>query len=370
MPQIGRNDPCPCGSGKKYKRCCLLVREADERQARTMGAGLGQALDWLFKTHGPAVQVAIEQDFFEAASRDEIRDLFAGVSSDLRVMLEVNLNDWLLADAEIEVGGARRRTAELLAEAGGPPLDAAARQRIDEMARRPLALYEVEESRPDGMWVRDLLAPAAPRFWVSEPATAESPRPGTPFGGRLLEEGDGRILSGALYPLPASLLAQLKDHLRAGLHGRRGEDPALVSRRVLGPAIIAAWLDCLAVSLAPPELEDYATGEPILLVTDRYRVNDWERLSAALAGEGEVEGDRAEGWVRGAERNGKPDVLLSLRPGAEDRLEAFARTAARGDEGRSWLLRVAGDAVAFERRDTEDPRDAWRPPSVQPARTL
>jgi hypothetical protein len=27
----GRNDPCPCGSGKKYKRCCL---PADERDAR------------------------------------------------------------------------------------------------------------------------------------------------------------------------------------------------------------------------------------------------------------------------------------------------------------------------------------------------
>ena len=22
-PKSGRNDPCPCGSGKKYKRCCL-----------------------------------------------------------------------------------------------------------------------------------------------------------------------------------------------------------------------------------------------------------------------------------------------------------------------------------------------------------
>jgi hypothetical protein len=22
MPKIGRNDPCPCGSGKKYKKCC------------------------------------------------------------------------------------------------------------------------------------------------------------------------------------------------------------------------------------------------------------------------------------------------------------------------------------------------------------
>jgi preprotein translocase subunit SecA len=24
VPKVGRNDPCPCGSGKKYKRCCLL----------------------------------------------------------------------------------------------------------------------------------------------------------------------------------------------------------------------------------------------------------------------------------------------------------------------------------------------------------
>ncbi len=23
VPKVGRNDPCPCGSGKKHKRCCL-----------------------------------------------------------------------------------------------------------------------------------------------------------------------------------------------------------------------------------------------------------------------------------------------------------------------------------------------------------
>ncbi|MBF0383979.1 MAG: SEC-C domain-containing protein [Magnetococcales bacterium] len=21
--KVGRNDPCPCGSGKKFKKCCL-----------------------------------------------------------------------------------------------------------------------------------------------------------------------------------------------------------------------------------------------------------------------------------------------------------------------------------------------------------
>jgi SEC-C motif-containing protein len=26
VAKIGRNDPCPCGSGKKYKFCCLMKR--------------------------------------------------------------------------------------------------------------------------------------------------------------------------------------------------------------------------------------------------------------------------------------------------------------------------------------------------------
>ena len=26
---VGRNDPCPCGSGKKYKKCCLK-KQGDE----------------------------------------------------------------------------------------------------------------------------------------------------------------------------------------------------------------------------------------------------------------------------------------------------------------------------------------------------
>jgi preprotein translocase subunit SecA len=24
VAKVGRNDPCPCGSGKKYKKCCGL----------------------------------------------------------------------------------------------------------------------------------------------------------------------------------------------------------------------------------------------------------------------------------------------------------------------------------------------------------
>ena len=33
MAKIGRNQPCPCGSGRKYKRCCWL-RNPDAHAAR------------------------------------------------------------------------------------------------------------------------------------------------------------------------------------------------------------------------------------------------------------------------------------------------------------------------------------------------
>jgi hypothetical protein len=44
--KIGRNDPCPCGSGLKYKKCC-----ADKTQdgAEPTGAGAGAAMDELKK---------------------------------------------------------------------------------------------------------------------------------------------------------------------------------------------------------------------------------------------------------------------------------------------------------------------------------
>jgi tetratricopeptide (TPR) repeat protein len=38
MAKTGRNDPCPCGSGKKYKQCCLARDEAAAADARAAQA--------------------------------------------------------------------------------------------------------------------------------------------------------------------------------------------------------------------------------------------------------------------------------------------------------------------------------------------
>ena len=50
MPEIeksrpGRNERCLCGSGKKYKRCCLAKDEAADRAAQAKAAKAAGAKD-------------------------------------------------------------------------------------------------------------------------------------------------------------------------------------------------------------------------------------------------------------------------------------------------------------------------------------
>lgn len=34
--KIGRNEPCPCGSGRKYKHCCLVAARNRRNQQQEM----------------------------------------------------------------------------------------------------------------------------------------------------------------------------------------------------------------------------------------------------------------------------------------------------------------------------------------------
>jgi hypothetical protein len=61
--KVGRNDPCPCGSGKKYKRCCLEMvgsemplqrnfdSEAEVDEKLILGAGHYATIDYLTHTN-------------------------------------------------------------------------------------------------------------------------------------------------------------------------------------------------------------------------------------------------------------------------------------------------------------------------------
>jgi hypothetical protein len=90
MAKPGRNDPCPCGSGNKYKKCCLPKDEAAEREglAKTQARRESQAAAHRLHVHELKAQVAArlrmaeEEDTYEdeldAASNAVVHLVTAG----------------------------------------------------------------------------------------------------------------------------------------------------------------------------------------------------------------------------------------------------------------------------------------------------
>ncbi|MCZ6763596.1 MAG: YkgJ family cysteine cluster protein [Alphaproteobacteria bacterium] len=78
MLGIGRNDPCPCGSGKKYKKCCMGAERAP-----TVGppAGTYMSGDWDFI----CANIATPQEFRQ--SEDFAWFVYAGLSRDDEIAL-------------------------------------------------------------------------------------------------------------------------------------------------------------------------------------------------------------------------------------------------------------------------------------------
>jgi len=97
----------------------------------------------------------------------------------------------------------------------------------------------------------------------------------------------------------------------------------------------------------------------MLLVTDRWKVQDWDALAEALDAQPDVVGSRAESWARLEDPEEKMSrTLLALNPGEGDVLETFGRSRRRADEGRAWFLEVAGDLVEHVSREEVDPMAA------------
>ena len=43
MQKVGRNDPCPCGSGKKFKKCCKVKQKHKKLSAEVVSASIPQS---------------------------------------------------------------------------------------------------------------------------------------------------------------------------------------------------------------------------------------------------------------------------------------------------------------------------------------
>ncbi len=376
MFKPGRNDPCPCGSGKKYKHCCGKPEAPAAPAADSHDGAVERAVAWLAQHHRKAFAAALEEEIDAAAfgsfgddEEDAAREAMAGIDDALWQQIQLNLTEWLLAEGDISVKGERQRVSELLLGPRGPLLTVGQRAWIGQLARRPLRLYDVTEVVPGtGVTLCDALDTAQAPIAVTEHEGSRSLRPGMQIGARVMEVAGGHQLSGAVYPFSMMSGHAMLEQLRALMEqpSRHEEDNVLM----IGLSIIKGWL---AQYLRPAPLPNFvhsATGEPLVFTTDHYAVLDWDALAAALSAGPGVQGDRERGWDRLVESDdGLTRSLATIAPEpGGNRVSVLYKTAGLAATGRAWFDALAGGSVTFRLQEVSDPKGLLSTAAASPAR--
>ena len=360
-PIPSRNDPCPCGSGLKYKRCCWQKEFAPVPDVKDHDGAVPRALAWLNERHRKAFRAAFEELLGELCSEEE-RATLSRLDEETLTGVDINLTEWLLAEGEVQVKGARQRISACLLGAGGPLFTVGQRDWLRQMSERPLRLYDVTDVVPGAqVTLCDALAADSAPVVVRERSGSQTLQVGTQAGFRIMQVCDHHELSGAVYPF-----SMLEGH---GIVATLRETEAKYRRaptlsKMLGHAIMSGWLRQHVAPPAMPTLMDAHSGDPIQLTTDHYQVRDWAGLEQALANVRDVEGSKADGWSRLREcDDGQTRSMASISVGNRpDKIEVFYKTKRQADEGREWFDALAGDAVTFVIREFTDPRGALRQP--------
>jgi hypothetical protein len=101
--KIVRNDPCPCGSGKKYKQCCNAPKASAESPATKPHEGaVERAMSWLMNKHRKAVSIALNEVVFEGLNDEECATLIR-IEEETWQFIQLNATEWLLAEGDIPV---------------------------------------------------------------------------------------------------------------------------------------------------------------------------------------------------------------------------------------------------------------------------
>ncbi len=267
MTKIGRNQPCPCGSGKKYKRCCGDPRSRPDAEPEgngypcltrdIPGAEAGPlALDWLFEHHESAALAAFGQ-YFASLDGPEMAAILSTPSM-MTPMIDCNGKELLLAEGVLQMGDAEVSCVDFVTGPQGPALTDQQREYLRLMGSRPMSLYQVVESRPGtGFHLRDLIDPEEPVRFVAEAVLAGRLMggEGNHFGARLIP-GEPWRLSGATYPYGKEQADQMAELIRREL--ATGPEPIL-AREIRGTFISHGWLDSLART-PPGVFEEVTTG--------------------------------------------------------------------------------------------------------------
>lgn len=146
---LGRNDLCPCGSGKKYKRCCLNKDIASERAGRKVGLSQKQ----YYELYSKLYEFSKDERF--KAEYDRARETFFIIEDEeVNSKFERFFNTYFIQDHIME--NKKVMTVEFFEE-NKENLDMSERDILRSLFESYVSVYEVKEIQEERILLKDCL---------------------------------------------------------------------------------------------------------------------------------------------------------------------------------------------------------------------
>ena len=353
--KVGRNEPCPCGSGKKYKKCCLQRDESARLQDRKRASV--HELDERLVRHLRAYAVENYGAKWKAAT-----DRFARAAGGAEPLLVQLAAPWSVYVAQIE---GERVVDEFLEEEGGT-LSPEERAWLKAQQGAALSVWEVTACEPGvSVTARDLLSGENRRILEVRGSKTLVPRDAVLAR---VADYDGASYFCGIYPrlLPPHAAARVTAQVRR--RATKATTPAALGDEALGLAMLRQWAKAVreedAAAAAPKKLVN-TDGEAFVMTTDHFE------LEAAAHGEVRARLTRIEG-VEHEEDDEEGARFTIFKPGnavhahwdntvmahltlASDRLRLETNSVERADRLRAQVEAGCGALLRHRLREHADP---------------
>jgi hypothetical protein len=359
---VGRNDPCPCGSGKKYKKCCLGTRETERLEERRRAA-VHELDEQIVRELGEYALDRYEREWRTALHRF---GRAAGPPEPLVVQLS---GPWSVYGARI----AGKRVVDLFLEQHASLLSPEERSWLTAQQQAWLSLWEVTACEP-GVAVT-----------ARDPLSAETRRIREVKGSRQLAVRDtvlARVVDykGASYfcgmypsilpPMPAAhIVAQLRRRLRS----KESVPPDVLREEGLGLAMIRHWANAVRderEAAARPKKLVNTDGDDLLLTTDHFdfdpadRADIWAKLGSIegvdadhpAAADGQLTAFKQGNAIHSHWEN----TVIGHLALTDGRLEVETNSVERADRLREKIEVACGGRLKHRAREHADPLSSAR----------
>lgn len=333
MANVGRNEACPCGSGRKYKKCCI-----EKASASYSNADRDLALRKFVMFMAPEELEDQKRLFWgrQLAMRDKHKDDLIAQMADYAFLW------WFLFDAADQ---GQTLAGDLLENES--TLSPGDRKFFEAVRHTTIQLYEIIAIEPGkGMTLRDVIH--RNEVQVHERSASRTLRAWDLIAARVVPKGaSGQPeLDGGLFPMRdeqrQSLVAQLKQM-------EIEFDDA--SRKALLPLFFFdAWI-------APPQMKILnADGETVVVTKVHFDVVDQEKLVDALDRAQELEcGNEALTWSWSEVRQPRNErAWLGSLQIVKGRLEVHTNSRERGERAKTMIEKIAGELAKYRVTEYQD----------------